>query len=194
MLGTVAEGLWVMAQLRVVHHSGGKSISWLCPSKSSTCSREKEVIETTVHNKGVVLFLRRTICLQLPRYLFQACGMPFVKGHLLSSFFSTCDQEWDAPCPSMQTIQSPVSSHISPSASSDGCLIWGLTSPFAVGFISCLPHILLCSQAAEEMVCLMARHPQPTLMVSTKKIWAKARSDLVNQARCGNYAHLHKCH
>lgn len=61
-----------------------------------------------------------------------------------------------------------------------------------MGVISCLPDIVLHSQAAEEMVCLVARHPQPAVMGSTKKISAKARSDLVSYG-CSNYAHLHKC-
>lgn len=118
------------------------------------------------------------------------------RGVLREVFLRTCDQEWDCPFPSLQTIQSPVSPCISHSASSGGTLTGGLTTPFG-GFISCLPAVATRSQAAEalalETVCLVARHPQPMLRVSTEKILAKTRSDLVSYAGCGNYAHLHKC-
>ena len=70
-------------------------------------------------------------------------------------------------------------------------------SPFAGGFVSCLPAVVLCFQEAEalalETVCLVVRHPQPMLTVSTEKISAETRSDLVSYAGCSNYAHLHKC-
>lgn len=119
---------------------------------------------------------------------------PLSRGVLCEVFLKTCDdQEWDGPFPS------PVDPRISPSASSGGCLTWGLTSSFARGFVSCPPAPAAASppQAAEalalEVVCLVAGHPQPTLPVSTEKILAKTKSDLVGDAGCSNYARLHKC-
>lgn len=59
----------------------------------------------------------------------------------MSSLFSICDQEWDGAFPSLLTIQSPGSSHVSHSASSDGLLGLRAHIPICCG-IPLLPACL----------------------------------------------------
>lgn len=93
--------------------------------------------------------------------------------------FSTCDREWDVPFPSLQTIQSPVSSHISHSASSDACLILGLI-PHLLWDSSPVPLMSYCVLRQLKKWSVLWQDIPSQHLVSVRKISAKARSDLVS--------------
>lgn len=115
-------------------------MSWLRSSKSSASSRKKIGHLNNCSQQGCsfVALENSTIwgC-SCPDLSVGLAGCYLSRGVLREVFLKTCDQEWDGPFPR------PVSPHISHSASSGGCLTWGLMSLFAGGFVSCLPAAVL---------------------------------------------------